>query len=297
MAEQIKRLSDETKNLRSELKMAQDRLTLKELDISKEKLKSADVELQLKREIQKVTLKLQESESKNRALERQLTGTEDIRVTLAMSLEKIQALEDQLKMSTKENAPAPARAPVGKDKVPSPEPVKAKAPAPATPKEKTPVPAPVPVEVETPVVEQVPAAKKAPVPEPVPAKGKIPPAEPLTVDPPKPTPKAVPAKKASSRKKSAGLKGSTAKAEAPKSQDELKLSVEAPKTKKAPTPVADAPKPKKATTAVAKNPKTKEKKTVPETTSDGDDWSILSESTLSRKTVKELMDYLSDKVC
>jgi outer membrane biosynthesis protein TonB len=243
MAEQIKRLSQETKDLRKELQEARAKLNLKELLISKEKLKTADGDLSSKRELERVSGKLRESEAKNKALEKELAATADLH-------ERIKVLEDKLKASGV-TAPAPTPAPK-----PTPKPAPTPAPKPAPKPAPTPAPKPAPTPAPKPAPE--PAPKPDPAPEPFFAAEK---------QSPTPAPK----------KESAGPKGSAAKAASPKAA-------------KAPAPVAKKAKAKSKA-------KAKEASPAPAASTDGDGWSSLSDSTLSRKTVKELTEYLSDKVC
>lgn len=210
MAEQIKLLSQETKDLRSQLKEAREKINQKELDISKEKFKTADGELKLKRELEKVSVQLRESEARNKVLQKELEANADVQA-------RIKVLEDQLKAS---GITAPKPAPAPKPAVEAPKP----APAPK-------------------------AVVEAPKPAPAPA---------------------VEEKKTPTPKKGTGPKGSAAKAASPQASK------------------SPAPKAKKAAKA-----KAKAKKAEPATSSD--DWSSLSASALSRKTVKDLTDYLSEK--
>jgi hypothetical protein len=236
MAEQIKLLSQETKDLRKQLKEAREQLSRKDLELGKGRLTTLDGDLKMNRELDKVATKLKASEAKNKALEKELESTAGLQ-------ERIKVLEDQLKAAGI-GAPAPA---------PKPKPTPAPKPKPTPAPKPKPTPAPKPEPTPAPKPEPTPAPKPEPTPAPAP--------EPFFAAEKSPAPK----------KKAAAPKGSAAKAASPKA--------------------AKSPAPK------AKKAKAKAKTAAPAPAPGGDDWPSLSKSTLSRKTVIELTEYLSAKVC
>ena len=256
MVGQTKALRDEILNLRNELKQTRAKLNEKELAISKERLNTADMELQLKREVQKISLKLQSSESAQRALEKKLAHAQgvkvaDMKVEVDEPPDMIVEVEEPPVMKVEVDEP-----PVAEVAVPE-------------------------MALETMVID-----------EPVEISSEIKPAKAMA----SPAKKAAPAKKVAPAKKAAPAKKVATK----KAPVKMEVVAEVEEPMAAPVPKATDAEPMAAPAPKATGAKPKSKAKIEKVTevvaAKGDDsWSSLSASTLSRKTVKELTEYLNTK--
>ncbi|KAL3925603.1 MAG: hypothetical protein SGILL_000297 [Bacillariaceae sp.] len=272
-----KNLEETSLSLQAELKAAKDKLLEKELEISKEKLKVADNQLTRNREVQRLEQKLKDNTVQVKSLDTELTKTRG----------ESEKLKKELAQMPPKNA-APKKDPVATvpEELPS---ATVEKPTPAPKKTPSPKKKAVKKKSVAKVAEKLPtAAVEKPVAAP---KKKAATKKKIAVKKEATTANSVekattPAKKAAPK---ASAKKATAKKAAPKRTAAKKGSAvvnDVPPTvffADEATPPAPAPKKK----AVAK------KKTAAKAAAK--DMSSLSKSTLARKTVKELSEYLETK--
>jgi hypothetical protein len=286
MAEEIKKLTTATGDLRKELSESKAKLAQKELQISKEQLKTMEKEAKLMQELEKMQAQLKEGDRKVTLLVQELEQTVKLRAQLVQEMDKVKGLEAELRKARGEPEPKPEKK-IKADTEPS-------------------------VTIIEPdllaILEerakmgnaQAPAKKRA-------AKGeKKPDAKAGIV-------KKTVAKKAT-RKTANVVKGSTTekepfflkdaepKVEKPPPRVSKNVLKDAePKVEKPPPRISK--KPAKEPEIVSKGAEAKEEKPAPKVSKKPDkeaeaaagDFRSLSKSTLSRKTVKQLMEFLEAK--
>ncbi|KAG7337889.1 hypothetical protein IV203_025921 [Nitzschia inconspicua] len=289
-------------SLQAELRAAKEKLLEKELEISKERLKVADNKLTLNREVQKLEEKLKVNDVQVKSLDKELAKTRDESEALRKALEEAKGTT-----TTKAEPPATEVVPVAsvadvvqdlpsangdtsssapKKKAPTKKKAASKKTAVKAASVKEPVAKAAAVEepvaktttsVEEPVVEatstvEEPVAKATKIVEETAVEATSTVEEPVA----KTTTKKAATKKAAAKKK-----------EAPKAKEEPPTVFFAEEVK------ASEPAPSKK--AAAKKAAAKKATTKKPETGGSNDWASLSKSTISRKTVKELSEYLDSK--
>jgi hypothetical protein len=302
MAEEIKKLTAATDDIRKELYQSKEKLAQKELQISKEKLKTMEKEAKLMQEIQKKETLLKEGDRKVALLVQELAQTIEVRGQLSEAMDKVKEMEAELRKARGEPEPEKEIEVVTKPSVTIIEPDllaileerakmgNAKAPAKkrVVKGEKTPVDkakvsvkktAPKGATKKTAKVVKGSAAKSSKEPEQKTANV-------VKVSTAK-------AEKEPEQKTVNVVKGSTAKAEKEPEQKTVNVvKGSTAKAEKEPEPffLKDAePKQVKPTPKVSKKP-AQEAEAAP------GNFRSLSKATLSRKTVKQLMDFLEAQV-
>jgi hypothetical protein len=105
MAEEIKKLTAATDDIRKELYQSKEKLAQKELQISKEKLKTMEKEAKLMQEIQKKETLLKEGDRKVALLVQELAQTIEVRGQLSEAMDKVKEMEAELRKARGEPEP------------------------------------------------------------------------------------------------------------------------------------------------------------------------------------------------
>mmetsp|Transcript_9343 Transcript_9343/g.27874 ORF Transcript_9343/g.27874 Transcript_9343/m.27874 type:complete len:603 (-) Transcript_9343:3130-4938(-) len=291
LQDRMKALEATGMNLDSQLMDAKTKLTQKELDISKAKLKAADDSLSLNREINMLKRKLSENDGMVKTLDVELSKAREECMDLLKELDKAREEQEKAKKAAvakkQEAEAAKTKAAPKKKDAPKPKatPTKKAAPKKAAEKPK--------------MVEKLPEAAAAPkkaAPKKAAPKGKTAPKkiesekkpdrlpEASAAAPKEVAPKKASVKNAASKKKAAPKKVSSPKASEEKTAAPKKAA--APAKKAATAPMKAAAPAKKAATAP--------KKTAPKK-KDTSDLTTLTKSALSRTTVKVFNEFLASK--
>ena len=265
MRAEVEKLSQITYELRQELRWSAEKMVEKELALSKEKLKTADLELQLNREKQSKLKTSQTAESIAAALAREIAETKKVRSQLVNALSKIKGMENEIEAELEAEAQTvttvePDVVTILKQGLKTPEIEK---PAEMNDKIKTtaePLIAEYPAEVDGKLAAKADESR----------------AEVVT----KATKTTVAPKRIIAQPSAKGVRGKAAA----KKSNEVKL------VENASTTVATPVK------AVAKEANAKAAKESSSTSSQ-QNWSSLSKSTLQRKKLDDLTGYLEAKVC
>jgi uncharacterized membrane-anchored protein YhcB (DUF1043 family) len=105
MADEIKKLTTATGDLKKELYESKQKLAKKELQISKDQLKAMEMEAKLMQEIQKMQTHMKEGDRKVALLVQELEQTIKVREQLAEAMEKVKGMEADLRKARGEPEP------------------------------------------------------------------------------------------------------------------------------------------------------------------------------------------------